>query len=71
MAYSDKYGSFFGRRNENGDILILHVEDVDAATRLDASVYPVGSDLSARYEHPEGIVLALEDAEQLNIEIGS
>ena len=31
--------------------------------------YPVGSELSARYEHPEGITLRPHDAEKLGIEI--
>jgi hypothetical protein len=34
-----------------------------------SSVYPIGSALSARYEHPEGIILTPHDAEALGIEI--
>lgn len=82
MAYSDKYGEFFGRHDEHGNIAILHVSDGAAATRLDASVYPVlyrqdddgntvehSSELSARYEHAQGIALAEDDANRLGIEI--
>lgn len=69
MAYSDKYGEFFGELNEDGNVRVMHVEDGASATRLDASVYPVGSDLSARYEHPAGIVITRADAERLGIEI--
>jgi len=36
---------------------------------LDEDVYPVNSDWGARYEHPRGIVLSLEDADRLGIEI--
>lgn len=69
MSYSDKYGEFFGRLNDDGNVMVLHVEDGVEATRLDASVYPVGSDLSARYEHPAGIVISVDDAKKLGIEI--
>jgi hypothetical protein len=81
--YSDKYGQFFGRLDERGNVTVLHVEDGLPATRLDASVYPViadatddgelanwrSSSLSARYEFPEGIVLSRADADKLGIEI--
>lgn len=69
MNYTDDYGAFFGRLNDNGDVLILHVADGYRATRLAANVYPVGSDLSARHEHPEGITLSVTDAVSLGIEI--
>ena len=68
MAYIDQYGEFFGRKTEAG-IAVLHVTDGEPATRLDASVYPVGSELSTRYEHPEGITLSAADAAALGIEI--
>lgn len=68
-TYTDQHGEFFGRINEDGNVDVLHVEDGSAATRLDASVYPVGSDVSARYEHPAGIVLTRADANRLGIEI--
>ena len=59
----------FGRFNEAGDIMLLHVEDGHAVTRLDDDIYPVGSDLSTRWEHPEGIVITPEDAAELGVEI--
>ena len=68
MTYSDQYGEFFGRKTETG-ILILHIDDGEPATRLDASVYPVGASLSTLYEHPEGIILTPDDASRLGIEI--
>lgn len=69
MTYTDKYGEFFGRLDEHGNVVVLHVAEGEAATRLDTSVYPVGSELSARYEHPAGIVLSRADADRLGIEI--
>ena len=69
MTYRDKYGEFFGRVNHDGDVMVLHVEDGLPATRLDAAVYPIGSALSARHEHPAGIVLVRADAEDLGIEV--
>lgn len=65
--YSDKYGTFFGRKYDNGNVAVFHVEDGASATRLDASVYPVGSAVSARYEHPAGITLTQADARMLGI----
>lgn len=66
--YTDQYGSFFGRLNEDGNVIVLH-ETGEAATRLDANVYPVGSQLSARNEHAAGIVLSREDAARLGLGI--
>ena len=68
-TYSDKFGTFFGRRNEDGTVSILHIEDGMAATRLDAKVYPIGSALGARHEHPDGITLSQADCEALGIAI--
>lgn len=59
----------FGRLACNGTVSVLYAEDGLPVTQLDASVYPVGSNLSARYEHPAGIVLTVEDATALGIEI--
>ena len=69
MDYSDKYGTFFGRLTDEGDVAVCHVSDGSAATRLDASVYPSGSSQSTRYEHPAGIVLSVADAARLGIVI--
>lgn len=67
--YSDQYGEFFGRLNEDGNVDVLHVEDGAAATRLDCSVYAIGSDgsQSVRYEHPEGIVISAADARRIGL----
>ena len=58
----------FGRIGENGNVA-LFLEDGSACTRLDANVYPVGSNSSARHEHPDGIVLYAADAVRLRIEM--
>lgn len=55
------------RVNENGDADILHADDGSVITRIDANVYPVGSWVSARHEHPDGIVLTVADAESIGI----
>lgn len=71
MAYTDQYGEFFGRTNENGDVVVLHVEDGAAATRMDCSLYTVdsGGSKSVCYEHPEGLVISRADAEKIGLEI--
>lgn len=69
LRYRDQYGEFFGRLNDDGNVDVLHVESGEAATRLDADVYPIGADLSARYEHPQGIVLSCEDARTIGLRI--
>ena len=61
--------TIFGRITENGNVAILDVEDGSAITRLDANLYPVGSSVSTRYEHPEGIVLSKDDAVKAGISI--
>ena len=58
----------FGRINKAGNVEVLNSTTGEAITRLDANVYPVGSDLSAKYEHPKGIILTRADALRLNID---
>jgi hypothetical protein len=58
----------FYRVTENGDAAILWAESGEPVTKVDASVYPVGSSLSARYEHADGIVLTVADAESIGIQ---
>lgn len=42
----------------------------ERATRLDVDgLYPVGSLLSTRYEHAEGVVLTLDQCKKIGIEI--
>lgn len=56
----------FGRTNNEGNVEIFD-ESGEACTRLDANVYPVGSSVSARYEHADGITLTAEDAARIGI----
>lgn len=66
------YGdNIFGRMNEDGNVLVLHVEDGLPVTQMDCNLYSVGSDGSkcVRYEHPEGIVLTLDDARSIGLPI--
>lgn len=60
----------FGRRRPDGNVDILHVDCGTAATRIGRpSIYPVGSDLSARHEHAAGIVLTPDQCAYLGIEV--
>lgn len=61
--------NMFGRINAEGNVDVLMIEDGAAVTRIDANVYPVGSQLSARYEHPDGIVLTAADAKTTGLTI--
>ena len=58
----------FYRINEQKNAEIFE-NDGERVTRIDANVYPVDSDVSARYEHAHGIVLTIADAQKLNISI--
>lgn len=57
---------YFYRLNEEGNAVIFH-NDGTIATFLDEDVYPVGSDLSALFENPDGIVLEVLTAESIGI----
>lgn len=60
----------FGRINEKGNVDVLYAEDGAQVTRLDVDgVYPVGSELSTRYDHAEGIVISVEDANRIGLTI--
>ncbi len=57
----------FYRLNDQGNAEILE-NDGYAVTRLPFyNIYPVGGDLSVSWEHPEGIVLTVSDAERCGI----
>lgn len=66
-GYGDDIGAMFYRLDDDGNAQILYSSDGAAVTQLDENIYPVGSSLSARYEHPEGIVLSVEDARSIGI----
>ncbi|EIS4806070.1 hypothetical protein ACSD30_000745 [Escherichia coli] len=60
----------FGRINNNGTVTVLYADSGIAVNRLDVDgLYPVGSELSTRYDHPEGIEITVEDAQRFGIEI--
>jgi hypothetical protein len=61
--------AIFGRINDAGNVAVFHAESGEPVTQLDAAVYPVGSNLSARYEHPRGIVLSRSDAARIGVEV--
>jgi len=62
----------FYRTNDDGNAVIFD-DDGIATTSIDLSghhdhdVYPIGSNRSVEWEHPEGIVLSLADADTLDI----
>jgi hypothetical protein len=61
----------FYRIDENGNASLFE-NDGNATTRIEnlpayKMVYPVGSDLSVAYEHPEGVVLTIEDAKKIGL----
>jgi hypothetical protein len=60
---------YFGRLNDRGDVDVLDREGGEPLTRLDADVYPVGSPVSARHEHPGGIALSVADAVRAGVEV--
>lgn len=58
--------NLFYRLDDDGNARIYHA-DGSPVTRIDADVYPVGSNVSARYDHASGIVLTVADARTLRI----
>lgn len=64
--------AIFGRENDDGTIAVLYADTGEAVTRLPESmpmVWPVGSDLSSKHEHPDGIILSMDDAEKIGLEV--
>lgn len=62
--------TIFGRINSDGNITVLNTDSGEPVTRIDSDLlYPVGSNVSSRYEHPAGIVLTRQDAERIGLEI--
>ncbi len=56
--------TYFSRYNSDADTYTLfHMEGEVLTIAPDdwPLIWPVGSDVSARYEHPEGIVLSTEE----------
>ena len=64
--------NYFGRINEDGNVAVLDSETGCPVTRFYEDddfpvVYPVGSSLSAHYEHAEGIILTTADASNIGL----
>lgn len=62
----------FGRKNDNGNIDVLYAHDGERVTQFDEDlplVYPVGSDLSAFYEHANGVEISQEDAKKIGLDV--
>ena len=71
MVTKSAIEGMFGREREDGNIDVLYIEDGVAVTQLDVDgVYPVGSELGSRYEHPAGIVITPEDARRIGLPVG-
>jgi hypothetical protein len=67
---SAQLNEVYGLMREDGNVDILYINDGDRVTRLNVEhVYPVGSQLATTYCHAKGIVLTVEQCEELNIEI--
>jgi hypothetical protein len=67
---TDDNEELFYRENEDGNAVIFD-KDGCSCNRFNDSmplVYPVDSSLSAYYEHNDGIILTVEDAEKCGIE---
>ena len=59
----------FGRVDDAGNIAVLTVADGEPVNTLPFRVWPVGSDLGAGYDHPDGITLTTDDAKKIGLEI--
>lgn len=67
MEIKSSTSEMFYRIDENGNAQIFH-NSGEVVTKIDANVYPIDSDFSARYEHATGIVLSVSDAESIGIQ---
>lgn len=64
------YGdTIYARKTDNGYLLIAGDDVLTRFENGDPVVYPVGSDVSAHYEHPSGIILTLDDVKKCGIEV--
>jgi len=58
---------FFGRINSDGNIQVFELDGIATRMPID-NLYPIDSSFSVLYEHPEGIVISLDDAEKIGLE---
>ena len=70
MNHPNRDNKIFCRKNQDGNIDVFHANG-ERVNRLGLAhnVYPVGSDLSAEYEHPNGITLTMADAKKYGLKI--
>jgi hypothetical protein len=68
LFYDERGVGFYAVRVGRGLVKILE-EDGSPATRVEARLWPVGSQFSSRYDHPEGIFLLAKDARRAGIPI--
>lgn len=65
----DAHGQeIIARKIESGFLLVAGDGVVTSFEETDPVVYPVGSDVSTHYDHPEGIALSAEDVDRCGIE---
>jgi hypothetical protein len=58
--------------NDETSVAVLHTDTGERVTQLDSSypiLYPVDSGFSTLYEHPNGIILSLDDANRIGLDI--
>lgn len=64
--------NIFGRKDNKGNVMVLFT-DGEPVTRLDEDnddmplIWPINSDVSAYYEHPDGLIISIEDAQTLKL----
>ena len=61
----NEVSDFFGRITEDGNVEVIADDGSKVNRILIDNLYPVGSDLSSRYDHAEGIVLTKADAKRI------
>ena len=62
---------YFGRLRDDRNVDVLYVDSGEKVTQVEEwnTIHPIKSRFSCAWEHPEGIVLSIEDAEELGLEI--
>lgn len=67
----EEISKMFGRVNDEGYVMVHHHDDAGLpVTTLDVDgLWPVGSSLCSRCQHPEGIVISMEQARELGLKI--
>ena len=71
--YTDKFNEHgvYGQLDENNNVTCLCASEGVPVTKLDANIYPVNSNLSAKYEHAQGITITIDNGNKIGIAIES